>query len=125
MFQDCDQLFRFRQMENAALGARSRGTTVSSFILYTNKHGYISSNFYPGSAVWFHVTNHHIKCCHFRRNTLPSTYWFQIKRQYFHSSISVCLFCVSQPHKHSHPLRKVHPYAHTHLLFSPRSLILY
>lgn len=79
----------------------------------------ISSNLHPGSALWFHVTNHHIKRSHFRRNTLPSTYWFQIKRQYFHSSTSVCLFRISQPHKHSHPPRKVHRYAHTPPLFSP------
>lgn len=48
---------------------------------------------------------------HFRHHTLPSTYWFQIKRQYFPSSFSVCLFPVLQPHKHSHPPRKVHRYS--------------
>lgn len=97
-------------------GQYSSGPSQNYYILlhFAQQQTDISSNLYPGSALWFHVTNHHIKRSHFRRNTLPSTYWFQIKRQYFHSSISVRLFRVSQPHKHSHPPRKVHRYAHTH-----------
>lgn len=124
MFQDCDQSFGSDKwkMQLWAL-ALTELLYPPSFCTPTNTD--ISSNLYPGSAVWFHVTNHHIKCCHFRRNTLPSIYWFQIKRQYFHSSISVCLFCVSltlTPTEKSAPLCT---HTHTHLLFSPRSLILY
>lgn len=55
------------------------------------------------------------------RNALPSTYWFQIKRRYFHSSISVRRFRVMQPHKHSHTPREVHSYTHTP---SPFSLVI-
>lgn len=103
------------QTNGKCSSGRSLSQNYCILLHFVHQQTDIFSNLYPGSAVWFHVTNHHIKCCHFRRNTLPSTYWFQIKRQYFHSSISVCLFCVLLPHKHSHPPRKVHPYAHTHI----------
>lgn len=97
-------------------------TTVFSFlILYATKHRYIPSSSIPGlfSGSFWQITTLNVAI--FRHRTLPSAYWFQIKLQYFHSSISVhrcCATHLSSAHAtHTHMQAQKRAQWYTHLLF--------
>lgn len=100
-------------MENTALGSHSLSTTVSSFVLFATKHRYILL-LYPGSALCFHVTDHHIKHGHF--GAQRASFYLLVSDKtaifpfiHFHTSIP----CYAATQTLTHPKRSALLYTHT------------
>lgn len=97
----------------------------SPLILYTTKHRYIPSSSIPGlfSGSFWQITTLNVAI--FGRTPLPSAYWFQIKLQYFHSSISVRRWCALHSSTHvTYTLTCTHRNMHSATHTSSFSLVV-